>query len=169
MAQNKTEKSWNFYELWHRYPKENNEEVYKKIGGKVEKNKPSFKDNLGAVKMSYALNRSNNLIIQQPNNQTVSGYTSDDEKKMNKKWFFYRKDDLESYIKSKNQHDEKIVLSKGEDVKQKLHGKTGIVFFEQSGKDGSTGTTTLWDGKDFIQPEHDQSETAEKTTLYVLK
>jgi|GEM_PF-4193503 len=167
MAEEK-QKVWNFYQLWHHYPKKTNEEIYKKIGGNVEKNKPSFKDNLGAVKLSYALNRAGDLIPHQSSNKTVSGYTSDDEKKVDKKWFFYRKNDLEAYVSNSGQATEKVVLSQGEDVKQKLKGKAGIVFFENRTGD-STGTVTLWDGKEFVNSDHDKSNVAEKTTLYVLK
>jgi hypothetical protein len=169
MAEEK-QKAWNFYQLWHRYPKETNEEVYKKIGGNVEKNKSSFKENLGAVKLSYALNRAGDLIPHQSGNKTVSGYTSDDEKKTNesRKWFFYRKNDLETYVDNSGQSTEKVVVSQGENVRQKFKGKTGIVFFKNH-TDDSTGTVTLWDGKEFVKPEHDKSNVAEKTTLYVLK
>jgi hypothetical protein len=123
-----------FDKLWDAYPVGTDvDEAYALIGGRVLYNhisKPDDYQNACALRMSRALNYGGHPI------PFSSGKTGSGE---DKKWYFYRVDDVEQYITG---------IFGPPDVsgvtKNMVTGKKGILLFRNCGWQNATGHITLW-------------------------
>lgn len=141
-----------FDKLWEKYPRGSLEDVKKKIGGNVN---ADWVNNTCAIRLSYALNRIG-YNITHDGNETISGYMSDDERKQNKKWHYYRFEKIEEYIKKHvGDFGEKIELASRSQIAQTIKDKKGILFFHIPGNKEYTGHAALWNGKNFARTEDD--------------
>lgn len=158
-----------FKKLWSKYPAIEDYDksaLGKKIGGFVEKNIQSdVFTNTCALRMSYALNRAG-ISLPFLKDHTVSGYMSDDEKKVNKKWHHYRVSELEKIVKQKYTG---MKVNKVTNTRVELKDKQGIVFFHRQFNDGATGHAALWNGKEFKNGyKDDHSNGADSASFYKI-
>jgi hypothetical protein len=131
------------------------------IGGKVAINinmgikEPSIGFTNGcAIRMSYALNYSDNLVIR-GKWATVSG--------ADKKWYIYRVKDLLNYL---TQHFGKPDIIVKKPKAQNFANMQGIIVFKVDWDD-ATGHASLWNGENCS--DHCYFEKASEASIWLLK
>lgn len=119
-----------------------NEEVYKKIGGKVYQNhinNPEQFSNSCVLRVSYALNGISVHNIKYERGNTISGDANRDGVL---EWYYFRVIDLKYYLT--NRYGSPIYAKNIAD----LRGKKGIIIFlDCDFGDTATGHASIWSGE----------------------